>query len=113
MPLAVIVEDEWAIRMQVADTFLDAGWEVVEFASGEQALSFFQEDRVAAVLVTDIRLGTGMTGWDVAEAFRKAYPNTKVIYCSGNPVEEARQVPESRFFVKPCQMDIILAAASA
>jgi DNA-binding NtrC family response regulator len=113
MPLAVIVEDEWAIRMQVADTFTDAGWEVIEFASGELALEFLKQNSREIVLVTDIRLGTDVTGWDVAEAYRAADARTKVIYCSGNPVVEARKVANSVFFSKPCQMEMILDAATA
>ncbi|HEY1708211.1 MAG TPA: response regulator [Rhizomicrobium sp.] len=105
MPLAVVVEDEWAIRMQIADTLQDTGWEVREFASGEQAVAFLEEEPAVVLLVTDIRLTGPVTGWDVAEAYRAANASVKVFYCSGNPSVEARQVPGSVFMPKPCRMD--------
>lgn len=113
MPLAIVVEDEWAIRMQIADAFLDAGWEVLEFASGELAVEFLQKARKVDFLITDIRLGGTVTGWDVAEAFRLADPTVKVMYASGNPQTPGRQVERSEFVAKPCRMDLILRAARA
>ena len=34
-------------------------------------------------MFTDIQLGGQLNGWDVAEAFRRAYPQIRVIYTSG------------------------------
>jgi len=113
VPLAVVVEDEWVIRMQIADTLADAGWRVQEFSSGESALSFLQQGREVSFLVTDIRLTASVTGWDVAEAYRRAYPNVRVLYCSGNAEESSRRVSGSTFLPKPCSMDAILSASRA
>lgn len=107
MALAVVVEDEWAIRMQIVDTLLDTGWTVEEFTSGERAMEFLDTEPRVALLVTDIRLTGSVTGWDVAEAYRRAFPEAKVFYCSGNPPIKARQVPESVFMPKPCRMDAL------
>lgn len=109
--LAVVVEDEWLIRIQIADTLRDAGWEVEEFGSGSAALEFLNQRRPISLLVSDIRLGGRMTGWDVAEAYREILPEVRVIYCSGNPVDEARQVSGSKFLPKPCSMEALLKAA--
>ena len=112
MAVAVVVEDEWSIRMQVSDTLIEAGWQVTEFASGEQAVAYLDSRPEVALLVTDIRLGGPITGWDVAEAFRVLNPKTKVIYCSGNTLAPERQVPDSVFLAKPCRMEAILQAAA-
>jgi CheY-like chemotaxis protein len=111
--LAVVVEDEWLIRMQIVDTLTDAGWEVEEFASGENALEFLTEHTAVALLVSDIRLTGTVTGWDVAEAYRGASPSVKVIYCSGNPIDPGRQVAGSSFLPKPCPMEAILKAITS
>lgn len=110
--LAVVVEDEFLIRMQIVDTLADAGWEVEEFASGEAALEFLGKRRDIAFLLTDIRLAGALTGWDVAEAYRRVNPRIRVCYCSGNPQDRARQVAVSEFMPKPCRMDAVLKAAS-
>jgi CheY-like chemotaxis protein len=36
--VAVIVEDEWLLRTEIAGILADAGWEIVEFENGEAAL---------------------------------------------------------------------------
>jgi DNA-binding NtrC family response regulator len=51
-----------------------------------------------SVVFTDIQLGGSVTGWDVAEAFRKAHPEIPVIYTSGLLQSHARQVPEAYSF---------------
>jgi DNA-binding NtrC family response regulator len=111
--IAVVVEDEWFLRMELADALAEAGWEVVELATGEQALDWLEAGGEAALLVTDIRLPGPAEGWDVAEKFHAAHPETQVIYCSANPLQEARQVPGSLFFAKPVRMDVVLEACGA
>jgi CheY-like chemotaxis protein len=105
--LAVVVEDEWAIRMQIVDTLVDSGWEVQEFASGEQAVEFLADNRPINLLVTDIRLTGPITGWEVAEAYCAGHPAVKVFYCSGNPPLIDRQVKDSIFLPKPCRMELL------
>jgi len=106
----VVVEDEWLLRLEVADALMEAGWQVVELATGEQALSWLEQGREARLLITDIRLAGPVLGWDVAERFRKRHPDIAVIYCSANPPNKERQVPGSLFFAKPIRMDVVMSA---
>jgi CheY-like chemotaxis protein len=110
-PLAVVVEDEWLVRMELADSLADNGWEVVEFGTGEDAIAFLDQNRATDLLVTDIRLSGQTSGWDVAERFRRAFPGLAVIYCSGNVPDERRKVPDSLFLAKPCPMETLLEAS--
>jgi CheY-like chemotaxis protein len=91
--------------MEIADTLRDAGWEVLEASSGEGAVELLQGDQRFDLLVTDIRLAGPLTGWEVAEAYRKKLPNIGVIYASANPADRDRQVAKSVFFEKPCHME--------
>ena len=66
------------------------------------------------VVFTDIQLGGQLKGWDVAEAFRRAYPDIRVIYASGRYHDGERRVPDSVFFTKPhIPNDIVDAIAEA
>jgi len=47
----------------------------------------------------------------VAEAFRKAYPDIRVIYASGSYHDGERRVPDSAFFTKPYIANDIVEAA--
>ena len=102
--VAVVVEDEWLVRMELADALANAGVDVFEAAGGEDALAFLEQHDPIHVLITDIRLVGDMTGWEVAEAFRAARPGIGVIYASANPPLAARQVAGSMFFAKPAPM---------
>ncbi len=102
--VVVVVEDEWLVRMELADTLANAGVDVFEAAGGEDALAYLEQHDPIHVLITDIRLVGDMTGWEVADAFRAARPGIGVIYASANPPLEARQVQGSVFFAKPAPM---------
>jgi CheY-like chemotaxis protein len=106
--VAVVVEDEWLVRMEIADALSAAGWEVLETTTGEAALELLRSGRPVELLVTDIRLPGPVNGWDVAEKYREAHKEVMVIYCSGNPVDENRRVTESLFLPKPCRIDLLL-----
>jgi CheY-like chemotaxis protein len=71
-PTVLIVEDEWLIRADIVYEFHAAGWVTLEAGSGEEALTILREGRQIDVLVTDIRLSGALSGWDVAQAFRRA-----------------------------------------
>ena len=109
MAVALVVEDEWLVRMEMAEALGDAGWTVLEASTGEAALLVLKADPPIDLVVTDIRLPGPLTGWDVADAFRAANAKTAVIYCSGNAREPLRQLVDSVFLTKPCRIDLLLA----
>lgn len=103
--VVMLVEDEWLVRMDMADALDRAGWIVVEAGSGEEALSLLGTELRIDLLVTDIRLLGTMDGWDVAEAFRAVHPLIGVIYATANPAVEDRLVPRSVFLPKPSRTE--------
>lgn len=94
--------------MELADALTDAGWDVTEAGTGEAALDYLESGYRFDLVVTDIRLPGPVDGWTVAERFRAADPHITVIYCSGNPLNGERQVPNSTFLPKPCRIDMLL-----
>lgn len=99
--IVLVVEDEWLVSSVVVDDLRDRGFVVIEAGCGEDALACLAGDHAVDVVFTDIHLGNGMSGWDVAEAFRKADPGVGVIYASGQSLDSRRDVPGSLFFRKP------------
>ena len=104
----LIVEDDWLLRQSVADQLNAEGWDVHEAESGETALEVLNSGVSLHFLITDIRLGGKLDGWDVADAFRAVHVVAPVLYLSGNPVLESRKVLMSAFLSKPYQMDRLL-----
>lgn len=110
----LVVEDEWLLRLELAEELTAAGWQVREAATGEEAMRLLNQLKAEGAnldfLVTDIRLGGPLDGWDVAEACRQIWPEIPVIYVSANPIAEKRRVEGSEFLSKPVQVDHLLSA---
>ena len=70
----------------------------MEAATGAAGLKALQETKTVNLLNTDIRLVGGLTGWDIAEAFRASRLIGAVIYASGAPNNDGRRVPPRRYF---------------
>src|SRR5271155_2060425 len=84
LAVALVVEDEWLVRMEIAEALNTDGWTVLEASTGEAALAMVDHNPAIDLIVSDIRLPGPVTGWDVADAFRAANASVAVIYCSGN-----------------------------
>jgi PAS domain S-box-containing protein len=85
---ALLVDDEELVRATTADMLTDLGYEVIEAASGEEALKAVRGGLRLDLLVTD-HLMPGMTGVDLARAVREQRPGTPVLIVSGYAEAEA------------------------
>ena len=98
--IALVVEDEMLIRIDIVEEFRSKGWNVLESHSGEEALDLACDQHVDVVF-TDIELSGHLKGWDVAERLRDRISGLAVIYTSGKSVDRDRQAVGSLFFAKP------------
>lgn len=100
----LVAEDEVLVRMLLEEELSEAGFEVVPAADGRQAEAKLEAEatRLRAI-VTDIRLGRGPSGWDIARRAREQEPSVAVVYVSGDSVHEwaAKGVPNSVMVSKP------------
>ena len=104
----LVVEDELLLRMELVDVLQDAGWNTLEAATGEAASAYLDQDEKIDFVLTDIRLGGAVDGWQVAERFREIHPDGAVIYVSANPDLASRRVRDSVFLGKPVDMKVVL-----
>ena len=104
----LLVENNEPLREPIAEGLRQAGFEVVEAADGQEAMSHLRER--FDVLFTDIDLPGGMDGWTIAERWREADAAVGVIYTSGFCMEHGRQVRGSRCVPKPHRPGQIVAA---
>ena len=99
----LLIEDDALLRMTLSDTLSEAGIEVNGLANAEDALILLGAGQVPDVLVTDISLGEGLSGFDLADVARARHPEVGVILISGT-VAETEQHPlrrHERFLEKP------------
>ena len=102
--LLLVVEDDEALHGVLDVGLSDHGFELIVAKDGSQALAELEAGAVRfKALVTDVRLGEGPTGWDVAHRARELVPNLPVVYVSGDSSQEwaAHGVPESIMLQKP------------
>ncbi len=109
-PVVLVVEDEFLVRFSIATYLRDAGYIVIDTASGEEAIALCKSGTSIDLVFTDINLVGSANGWDVAECFRNERPDLPVLYTSGKSVDTQLRVPRSEFVAKPYNTADILKA---
>ncbi|MBV9836457.1 MAG: response regulator [Alphaproteobacteria bacterium] len=99
----LVVEDEVLIRLAVADYLRTCGYRVLEASTGEEAQAVFGNDEHIEVLLTDIDLGRGMNGFELARWARGQHPNVRIMLTSGvsRMAQTAGELCELPLFKKP------------
>lgn len=103
MATVLLVEDEADVRELIEDAFGERGLDVVSAVNDADAYQRLEEDaKRFAVLVADINLGAGTTGFDVARRARRLNRDLKVIYITGHAAHLGRfGVEGAMMFPKP------------
>ncbi|PJF24489.1 MAG: DNA-binding response regulator, partial [Phototrophicales bacterium] len=100
----LIVDDEAAIRYSVSKTLQRAGYEVHEAESGEHALALLKA-RPFDVILTDIRMPTGIDGVELVRRIKEIDPDTVIILMTGYPslstAVEALRLGAHDYLIKP------------
>jgi len=101
-----VVEDEPAVRELVSRILRTYGYQIVEAAYGKEALNLWERTSPKpAMLLTDMMMPEGMTGWELAERLRVETPDLRVVYTSGYSPElfggEVKLKDRANFLPKP------------
>ena len=102
--LLLLVEDEDAVRTILEETLREGGFDLKIAGNGADALAILESDSEAVRgLITDINLGSGPSGWDVAKRARELVPELPVVYMSGAHADNwaSKGVPNSVMLSKP------------
>jgi two-component system, cell cycle sensor histidine kinase and response regulator CckA len=113
--LILLVEDDEALRRITRRLLQDAGYQVVEAASGQEALNLWEtEAKRIDLLLTDIIMPGGMNGRGLAERLAIDKPLMKILFMSGYSNDimtesgNALLPVKTRFLKKPCARDDLL-----
>ena len=88
----LVVEDEAAVRTTVRRQLETLGHKVLVADTAVAAMALIKGDEAPDVLLTDVVLGSGMNGIDLADAARAVTPGLPVIFMSGfTAVAEAQK----------------------
>jgi PAS domain S-box-containing protein len=113
----LVVEDEASVRSTVRRQLEALGHKVLVADSAATALPMLTGENAPDVLLTDVVLGTGMNGIDLAEAARESRTELPVIFMSGfTAVPEAqKRISESGapLLIKPSTLSQLERALGA
>src|ERR1700709_445684 len=98
----LIVEDELLIRLNAVEMIEEAGFEVIEAASADEAIAILESRLDITVVFTDVQMPGSMDGLKLAAAVRDRWPPIMIVATSGHVKLGSGDLPEGgRFLPKP------------
>lgn len=108
-PVILLVEDEALTIMDLGDVLEGGGYETVQCASAERALSILQARPDICGLVTDVELSGKVNGFDLASSVAEARPKLPILIVSGRASPDPERMPAGAHFIaRPCSGEDIL-----
>ena len=109
----LVVDDEPTVRMLIADTLAELGYQAIEVADAAAGLKVLQSDVKIDLLITDVGLPGGMNGKQMADAARARRPDLKVLFITGYAenaaISNGHLEPGMHVLSKPFPMDKLAA----
>jgi CheY-like chemotaxis protein len=110
----LLVEDEGIIRMASAAILEDAGYDVLEAADAEAALTALGAHPEVDVVVTDVQMPGRLDGLKLVEVIAHDYPQVQTLITSGlTSSKEAKESGAAKFLAKPYTATAIQSAVKA
>lgn len=99
----LFVEDNAICQLETSEALRRHGFDVVEAGDAIEALEVIDGPGILTGLVTDIDLGCGADGYEVARSGRATFPHLAVVYISDSAGVRhfAEGVADSEFISKP------------
>ncbi len=113
--ILLLVDDDALILHVLEDALTDAGYGVITAMDGAGAIAELDRpENDVAGLITDIRMGEGANGWDVARHARELVPTFPVVYMTADSGGDwaVQGVPNSTLIQKPFATAQIITAIS-
>jgi CheY-like chemotaxis protein len=100
--VVLVVEDNELIRMHGADMVHDLGFETLEAANADDAISLLERCSDITVVFTDIQMPGSMDGLHLGAAVRDRWPPIVLLVTSGRRPPPDTALPRgARFVSKP------------
>jgi CheY-like chemotaxis protein len=103
-PVLLLVEDDALVLLVAEEALKEGGYAVVTATNGHEALAALENPPAElAGIITDIRMGSGPDGWEVARQAREFRADLPIVYVSSAAGGEwpTLGVPNSLFVQKP------------
>ena len=106
----LVVEDEFLIRMVLADELRDVGYHVIEASTADEALEVLLGNTPDAI-ISDVKMPGSIDGLGLLTAVRIKFPSLPVIIMSADAHPDVAFAAGAKQFVaKPFKMEVIVEA---
>ena len=99
-PVILIVEDEFLLRLDSAETIERAGFEVIQAANADEAIAVMKGRPDIHVVFTDIQMPGSMDGLKLAHFVRDRWPPIKIVATSGLVAISDDDLPDGSVFLR-------------
>jgi len=107
----LVVDDEPAVRVLIAEVLADLGYETIEARDARSGLAILESGARVDLLITDVGLPHGMNGRQLADAARVGRPELKVLFVTGYAenavIGNGHLAPGMHVLTKPFNMDAL------
>ena len=101
--VVVLVEDEFLVRMLMADVLSDAGFRVLEASDAQEALALLEARPDVQVLVTDVDMPGPLDGLALVRIVGRSWPGVGILVVSGRIDPSPGDLPAGAcFLAKSC-----------
>jgi CheY-like chemotaxis protein len=109
-PHALVVDDDAFILMQACDILDEAGFRCHEAMDGNEAIHLLEHSHEEVTLLfSDVDLGAGMTGFELARHVDQHWPHIEIVIASGHVLPGEGELPEKATFIpKPFSKRIVV-----
>ena len=83
----LVIEDDPDVRQLAVKLLTDLGYRPIDVPNALEARAFLAADHGIDLILSDVVLSGGLSGPEFAEEVRVRYPDLKIIFMSGYPVE--------------------------
>lgn len=98
----LLVEDEATVRLIGTDALEDAGYEVIDAETADDAIRILDSIGEVEVLFTDIRMPGTMDGLELAAIVHERWPSVKILVTSADTRPPKSSIPDDgQFLPKP------------
>jgi two-component system, response regulator PdtaR len=98
-PLVLVVEEETHEREAIAEHLREAGYDVCDASTTDEALSGLEGSSAIRMVVTDAHVPGAIDGFELARVIRERWPEIGVVLTSGHSDPSSGPVPDGAAFV--------------
>lgn len=108
LKIILVAEDEPLTRMNAVECLQEMGFHVLQAGSASDAWAIALKLPTLLALFTDVEMPGSMDGVMLAHLTRLAFPEARIVVCSGRRLPMKQELPSgTRFLTKPYEFDAL------